>query len=85
MGLLRQQSVVRIDKEEGPTPICFESRKLVDWDLSAWHTLIYASPDRNQFDTFFDRHDSFRVFIKGSRPEQTCVGRDRGPDGKARK
>ncbi|MEW5980289.1 MAG: hypothetical protein AB1898_31235 [Acidobacteriota bacterium] len=76
MGHLREQSVVRIDKEEGPAPICFESRK---WDLTTWQALIYASPDRNQFEPFFEKHDAFKVFVKeGSAPIKACVGRYRG-------
>src|SRR5262245_13351887 len=80
MGHLRDQSVVRIDREEGPAPSCFESRKLVGWDLFTWQTLIYTSPNRNDFEQWFTKtHPAFKVFLKQTtRHIQACVGRYRG-------
>ena len=77
MGHLREQSIVRIDKEDGPAPSNFESRKLVGWDLFTHRTLIYVSPNRNDFEEWFTKtHPSFKVFLKQTtRHIQAGVGR----------
>jgi hypothetical protein len=93
MGHHRQDNICRIDKDEGPVPELFTMRYDRDvfngWDLNTWGALIYASKDRNCFQTFFTAtrvsektkqpKSSFRVFAKdGSKPITVAVGRYKG-------
>src|SRR5215472_8485168 len=92
MGHNRQQNICRIDKNEGPVPELFADKYSRDrfngWDFSHG-PLIYASKDRNCFQTFFTAtllsqktgqpKSSFRIFVKeGSDPITVAVGRYKG-------
>lgn len=93
LGHHRQDNICRIDKDEGPVPELFADRydrdKFNGWSLNAWGPLIYASKDRNRFQTFFTStflsaktqrpKSSFRIFVKeGSEHITVAIGRYKG-------
>src|SRR5262249_54065544 len=78
-------NIVRIDKQEGPMPSCYEQMtRMVCWDLRSMKTLVYASPNRNDFRDFFQRHKAFKISVASETFRgntvflQVSVGRYRG-------